>query len=79
MILTALGIPPMVRGVITYMTLAALCGGLLWGAIAYIRADERARIEAQQNEDYIEGTQDARDALDDLPGNALDGLRDIPF
>jgi len=58
---------------------AGLCGALAWGAVAYIRSDERAQIEAERTQQYIEGTQDARDALTDLPDNAVDGLSRIPF
>ena len=51
----------------------------LVAANLYIRADERAKIQAKQAEQYIEGTKDVTDALSDLPDNPVDGLRGLTF
>ncbi|MEL6959716.1 MAG: hypothetical protein AAGL89_12275 [Pseudomonadota bacterium] len=51
----------------------------IFGLIQYGQSIQKANQAAENAQHYIEGTKDARDALNDLPDNAVDGLRSLPF
>ena len=57
----------MIRLKITVVVIGLACA-VGYGLFLYGVVTERARIEAETNEDYREGRQDADEALDDVRG-----------